>query len=398
MRDRDLLLSALAALALTACEAPPEDAGDDDDATAAPVDDLLALADDCEEALNDSLADAMRLDDANHTTYDGLQLCSGETDFYAVDVPEGRWLSVELIIDEAGQDLDLIEVTEDGTERWGSVTAEQPYERLAFFNPRPEPARHWLKVNGAGSDASDYTLLIRRSVFHEGLSCDDFFPDEDPDDVGGSCNRIMQFPQTNDDAEGYWVQHEPHYSNLRREVIYAVREAALRTAQAFPDTNPLGFMDMSQRDGDTPGRMRGQLRHPEGTHVDGNDIDIAYYQTGDDNMGRPVCANDNYFCTADPILLDADRTAYFMVQLFDQPLTRVIGVDTRIAPELQAALPGLVDQGLITASQRSGFAYKLAYGDGWPFHHHHMHFSWSWEDGHERGVAPEGCMVEPGLY
>ena len=160
----------------------------------------------------------------------------------------------------------------------------------------------------------------------------------------------------------------------------------------------VGLLDMSQRDGDTPGRMRGQLRHPEGTHVNGNDIDIAYYQTGDDNLGRPVCVNDNYFCTADPILLDDERSAYFIVQLFDSPLTRVIGVDTLIAPRLQAALPGLEDAGLITSTQRSRFNQKLAYGDGWPFHHHHMHLSWSWEDGHERGQAPEGCMVGPGLY
>ena len=398
MRDLTWILVALAA-GLSACEAPVATGDDDDDATPAEaVDDLLALVDDCGDELNDTPEQAMRLEDSNNTAYDDLQLCDGDLDFYAVDIPEGRWLSVELTIAEAGQDLDLIEVAESGEELWGSVTAAQPYERLAWFNPGPEPMRRWVKVNGAGSDASDYSLLIRRSVFHEGLTCDDFYPDEDASDEGGSCNRIMQFPQANDDVDGYRVSHEPHYSNLRREVMYLVREAARRTTEAFPDTNPLGLLDMSQRDGDTPGRMRGQLRHPEGTHVDGNDIDIAYYQTGDDNMGRPVCVNDNYFCTADPILLDDERSAYFIVQLFDSPLTRVIGVDTLIAPRLQAALPGLEDAGLITSTQRSRFNQKLAYGDGWPFHHHHMHFSWSWEDGHERGQAPEGCMVGPGLY
>jgi hypothetical protein len=398
MRDLNLLLAALAAVSLLACQAPPTESDDDDDVVVEPVDDLAVFEDDCDEEQNEGVDAAMRLEASNHQTYEGVSLCDGDVDYYAVDVPEGRWLSVEVIIEEDGADLDLIEVNEDGEPGWGSVTAAQPYERLAWFNPGPGEQRHYLMVDGAGSDSSDYTILIRRSVFHEGLDCDDFYPDEDAGDVTGPCNKIMQFPGDNGLSDGYVVSHEPHYSNLRREVIYLVREAALRTYEAFPDTNPIGLLDMSQRDGDVPGRMRGQLRHPEGTHVGGNDLDIAYFQTGDDNMGRPVCANDNYFCTGDPILLDAERTAYFMVQLFDSPMTRVIGVDTRIAPELEAALPGLEDQGLITAKQRSDFDWKLAYGDGWPFHHHHMHFSWSWEEGYERDAAPEGCMVEPDLY
>ena len=340
----------------------------------------------------------MRLDDANHTTYEDLALCDGDVDYYAVDIPEGRWLSVELTIGEAGEDLDLLELNDEGEQIWGSMTAGQPYERLAFYNPGPDVQRRWLKVDGDGSAASDYTLLIRRSLFHDGLECDPFFPDEEVDDEEGSCNRIMQFPKENVLEDGYFVEHEPHYSNLRREVIYLVREAALRTYNAFPDTNPIATLDMSERDGDTPGRMRGQLRHPEGTHVEGNDIDIAYFQTGEDNAGRPVCPHDNYFCTDDPILLDARRSAYFMVQLFDNPLTRVIGVDPMIRTALLAELDDLVDDELITNAQRSSFNYKLAYGDGWPFHQHHMHFSWSWEAGYERDAGPQGCMTGPGLY
>ena len=405
MRDLMMIFSVLAALLLGACEAEgdpnddDDDIGDDDDSTPEEtVDELPTLENDCSEELNDSLDDAMGLDDANHTTYEDLDLCDGDVDHYAVDIPEGRWLSVELTIDEAGQDLDLLELNEEGEQVWGSVTAGQPYERLAFFNPGPDVQRRWLMVNADGNDASAYTLLIRRSLFHEGLDCDSFFPDEEADDESAPCNRIMQFPRDNGVEEGYFVEHEPHYSNLRREVIYVVREAALRTYEAFPDTNPIATLDMSERDGDTPGRMRGQLRHPEGTHVEGNDIDIAYYQTGEDNAGRPVCPHDNYFCTDDPILLDARRSAYFIVQLNETPLTRVIGVDPMIKTAMVAELAGLEDDGLITSSQRSSFTYKLASGDGWPFHQHHMHFSWSWEVGYERDAAPQGCMVGPGLY
>jgi hypothetical protein len=152
---------------------------------------------------------------------------------------------------------------------------------------------------------------------------------------------------------------------------------------------------MGQWDGDIPGRMEGQLRHPEGTHVNGNDIDIAYYQTGSDNYGRVVCPpNDNYFCTGDPTLLDARRTAYFMIQLMKSPFLRVIGVDPKIATELKAAAQDLKSEGLITSSEVSRLNSYMAYGSGWPFHHHHMHFSWAWESGFADRAAPppSGCQ------
>ena len=110
---------------------------------------------------------------------------------------------------------------------------------------------------------------------------------------------------------------------------------------------------------------------------------------------RYEVAQDCSLMTVGP---EFEKEEYGVVLEFDSPLTRVIGVDTRIAPALTAVLGDLQDDGLITQSQRQSFSYKLAYGDGWPFHHHHMHFSWSWEDGYERAAPPEGCMTGPNLY
>ena len=192
------------------------------------------------------------------------------------------------------------------------------------------------------------------------------------------------------------MEHQAHYSNLRRELAYLVTWATAATSAQFPGTNPLSLMDMSERGGETPGAMVGQLRHPEGTHINGNDIDIAYYQTGPDNQGRVVCDNDGYFCTSPPNVLDATRTAYFMIRLLDSPHVRVIGVDTLIAPELFSAAQALRAQGVVTQAEVNRLESYTAYGEGWPFHHHHMHFSWNWEDGYEgRSVEPpEGCIVD----
>ena len=409
MRSHDLLVltALLLGLTLSACETRGGASGDDDDdATEEPtpaeepeLEPLADFADDCAEGLNDSIEDAMALSNENHASYPGNRLCGGDVDWYGIDVPPGRWISVEVIIDGSGSgntDLDLVETDEDGEPIWGSQSAHS-YERLAFFNPTDRDRRHFMNVAGWALAEGEYEIEIRRSSFHEGLDCDDFYPDEDPL-ADGSCNRIMQFPRNNFVEDGHFLDHPPVWSNLRREVIYAVREAAARTSEAFEDTNVLGLLDMSERGGATPGTLQGQLRHPEGTHINGNDIDIAYYQTGEDNAGRPVCVNDNYFCTQEPNILDSPRTAYFMAQLFASGHVRVIGVDTLIAPLLRDAADDLLNDGLITDAQHAGFWTMMAFGDGWPFHHHHMHFSWVWEGGWEGRDDVEGCLVGPGLY
>jgi hypothetical protein len=207
----------------------------------------------------------------------------------------------------------------------------------------------------------------------------------------------MQFPNAVSGDQGYLVTHEQHYSNLRREVAYLVQWATAQVEAEFPGTNPLALMDMGQADGDTPGRLDDSLRHPEGTHINGNDIDIAYYQTGEDNMGRAVCENDGYNCTGEAYLLDAERTAYFMAMLMRSSYVRVIGVDTEVAEDVFIAVDDLRRDGMINSTDVSNLETYMVYStSGWPFHHHHMHLSWDWEDGHS-GMSmldwdgPVGC-------
>ncbi len=389
--------------ALSAGCAPPSEQVDEDPFALPPLPDFV---DDCGDEDNDEIEDAAGILAENNLVHEGLSLCDGDRDYYRIDIPAGRWVSVEIVIDGLGNsfdgtDFDLWEVDDEGDRLWGSASDRLTYERLAWFNPGEHPVSRYLLVEGSNTNDGVYDLRVRRSRFHEGLDCDAFYDDEDDvednEDNVGPCNRIMQFPQMNDSAEGLFVEHPPYWSNLRRELIYLVRYAAQETAAKFEDTNPLATLDMSERDGSTPGTAFGQLRHPEGTHVNGNDIDIAYYQTGDDNNGRAVCRNNGYFCTSEPDILDVPRTAYFLARLFDGLHVRVIGVDTMVGQMLQGATRDLEDDGIL--SERDGQILRsnaIAYGDGWPFHHHHLHFSWDWENGRERSVPPEGCMTELG--
>ena len=143
------------------------------------------------------------------------------------------------------------------------------------------------------------------------------------------------------------------------------------------------IIDMSERDGSTPGSAYGSLAHPEGSHIEGNDMDIAYFQTSPDNHARPVCQHDGFYCTSETNTMDAELTAFFMAQLFRSARIRVIGVDTTLHDDLVNASQQLLEAGAIHSIQRSNFNSKIASGTGWPFHHHHMHVSLNWTDGYE---------------
>jgi hypothetical protein len=386
----------LCAACFTGCAPPAVDEPEDGGPARLPP-----FEEDCGNPRNDTLQTASGLDVDDDRTWEGIALCTDDVDYYRLDVPPGRWVSLRVTIDGSGSgqtDLDLYEVDADDAVVQGSASG-QPFERIAFYNPGAEPAPHYVRVEGFQGGRADYDILTHVSRYHEDVDCDEMFPDEDPADERGPCNTIMQFPQGNDDVEGYLVTHAAHYSNLRREVQYLVRYAAREVAAAFPDTEPLGLLDMSQWDGDTPGRMEGQLRHPEGTHVDGNDIDIAYYSLSPGNEGKVVCPqNDGYWCTGPASDLDVDRTTFFLAKLMDNMNVRVTGVDTAVAERVAPRAAELEEEGLITREQRQRVQGLMAYGDGWPFHHHHIHLSWQWEDGHEeRDGGAEGCLLGPEL-
>lgn len=129
-----------------------------------------------------------------------------------------------------------------------------------------------------------------------------------------------------------------------------------------------------------PGDVDRQPRHPQGTHVNGRDIDLAYFQANTaDNRLRAICTHtsngvDQYHCMAAPTTLDVWRTAMFLGTVFESPRTRVIGVDGQVGPLLLSALDQLCSDGWLsqTACTNAVLAYETTnMGQGWYLHHHH---------------------------
>jgi hypothetical protein len=226
------------------------------------------------------------------------------------------------------------------------------------------------------------------------------------------CSDLIQFTPSNipgsagydwtlgyaDYAENGETERNQYRSWLRRDAAMAIQYAAAVVACRSQDwrfgisREPIGLIDMSERDGSIPGTSVGSPGHPEGTHTDGFDIDMAYYQLEDDNRARPVCDHtsggaDAYHCTSDPYLLDPWRTALFLGALGEYDHVRIIGVDGRVGPVVEGAFATLCEDGWIDAAVcRRGMSSYVTYettdtGRGWYyFHHHHVHVSFSASD------------------
>lgn len=208
------------------------------------------------------------------------------------------------------------------------------------------------------------------------------------------CGELVQFEPT--EGRGYVDYRvngegpEQYRSWLRRDAVVAVQYAAavVDCIAAEWDTGngaPIGLVDMSERDGSIPGTAVGAPGHPVGTHTDGHDIDVAYYQDGTgDNAPRAVCEHrenglDVYHCVEEPTLLDPWRTALFIGALAEHGALRLVGVDGRIGPKVDSAMATLCADGWLDPI--ACFGSPLGWeeedeGHGlFRFHHHHMHVS-----------------------
>jgi len=221
------------------------------------------------------------------------------------------------------------------------------------------------------------------------------------------CGELIPF----DPVEGYGYTDYPengetwanqYRSWLRRDAVMAIQYAAARVAclakdWKFGNGGPIGLIDMSEKNGDIPGTSVGSPGHPAGTHTDGFDIDVAYYQNGTaDNRARPVCDHyengaEAYHCTKPPHLLDPWRQALFIGSLFEHPLLRVIGCDGKVGPIVDDTIDNLCDGGWIkpAACKKNKLTYESTdMGYGWfYFHHHHIHVSF------DQGSYRDACLV-----
>jgi hypothetical protein len=208
-----------------------------------------------------------------------------------------------------------------------------------------------------------------------------------------NCSSLTSFnPRLGTGYDDYPINGETdsnqYRSFLRRDNISVVQYAAAVVAcKAAGWTSghgaPIGLGDMSEANGAIPGTSVGAPGHPAGTHTNGLDIDVAYFQQGTvDNHLRPVCEHeaggaDQYHCVTAPDTLDVWRTALFVAALASDPAIRVIGVDGRIGPQLNVAIGELCRLGWTDACRAVPLAFEVTDGgQGWfLFHHHNMHVS-----------------------
>lgn len=228
-------------------------------------------------------------------------------------------------------------------------------------------------------------------------------PARDCTSGAASCGEIIAFEP--DEGPGYWdypingeTTADEYRSYARRDMVMLIKWATAvvdckAAAWAGGNDEPLGLGDMSESNGNIPGTRENDPGHPAGTHEDGYDMDIGYYQTAaaPDNKLRPICPHteggqEAYHCTGAPTTLDVWRNALFLGLLFQSPRTRVIGVDGKVGPLVEEAMDVLCGQGWLEGTpctQEVALAYETTdQGMGWfYFHHHHLHISL-------KGVAP----------
>jgi hypothetical protein len=211
------------------------------------------------------------------------------------------------------------------------------------------------------------------------------------------CGELLPFdpdfgPGYIDYPENGETWENQYRSYARRDLIQLVKYATAKvecitSEWDYWDFAPLGLIDMSETDGSIPGTSVGYPGHPPGTHENGNDMDLAYYQLyTPDNQARSIGVHfdfdgytDAFHLTEEPTAIDPWRTALFIAYLSEHHHVRVIGVDGQVGLVLEEALDDLVELGYIDADHRESIplAYEVEnQGYGWYyFHHHHMHVS-----------------------
>ncbi|WP_437935947.1 hypothetical protein [Sorangium sp. So ce341] len=332
-----------------------------------------------------------------------LTLCEGDEDWFRIVVPERTIVRVGIRFRHAAGDIDL--VAYDGAGRLlGSRYGEQyPYsyrdqetntEFYGFYSERGG-AEYLVRVVGYDGGQNAYDLDVTSYPYIDGPSCVDAgFSFDECAGFGDGGSGLLPFPFPDPDDSvvggGYVWETFSNYRFARRELIMLVRDALAETLRAFPGTAPLSLIDVCQMNGVTPGYDVDDPRHPKSTHDQGGNIDIAYFQTDGSNDGEIICGDgskheDGYCSSAAKRkhIVDLEREAFFMARLFRSARTRVIGVDKIIAPFLSKtaealnALPG-GDPRRITDGELASFSDRMAYGEGWPYHHHHIHLSMDW--------------------
>lgn len=383
------------------------------------------------------------------STTPNLQICASDTDWFELaPTTAGKLYMVGIDSNPSGGNLeislhDALGATHTNanihTSYYHSENGAGPMniEMLGLVGASGASSA-WFKVAGNAGSVNNYSLISRQVDWEDGASCTASFSGSDCAALNGGyhdSSKMLQFPVSHAAdpyvGDGTYTDNALSMSNFgppiqtpssrlwaRRELIMAVRHAVHEVQAAFPGTAPLGIGDISMPDGTTP------EGHPNGTHYSGANIDIAYYihpdyhgshgnlsyrhicceaalsdwdcvdtNTSSSNYGTCVAGSENTHIT------DIPRTAMFMAKLAATGRVRVLGVEAKIDGAIDGGLDDLVDQGLITASERSAAHSVIVTANdhgSWIWHFNHMHVSFKSDLAKRNTSALEGPIPEMG--
>ncbi|MBH24819.1 MAG: hypothetical protein CMH57_10270 [Myxococcales bacterium] len=110
--------------------------------------------DDSEE---DDTADTARVVEEGEQTGSA---CFDDPDWFAIDVPSGRYLTTELDFTHDDGDLALDIIGADGQSVLFTSDTDTDGEVLSWLNPGPEAQRFYVRVRSVGAAANSYTLQL----------------------------------------------------------------------------------------------------------------------------------------------------------------------------------------------------------------------------------------------
>ena len=248
---------------------------------------------------------------------------------------------------------------------------------LAVFDPRGRRT-FWARIRSAVT-LGGARLTVVRTPFTDGPRCE------------GDCARLLQLPLRIDRAEdGY--DHTPstimRYQFGRRDLVMFIRWAGRQMASQgrrhfVPE-------DLSQWDGDIPGRDRGALRHA--SHQRGKDVDLSLYGADGEAPWRSYCTaragSDGRECVAGTARdYDGVANAALFAPFFATGRVTMCFLDRELIAVTRAALPRATAMGLVPS------VALARYTDGsglqhWPNHDNHIHLRVS-------EAAPGALVYEP---
>jgi hypothetical protein len=323
------------------------------------------------------------------------------------DAPPFSLITIGASFDPADGDLDVSMVDEFGECiagrlgdecNWANREFETGEEILSAVNVEDDSVRtvYW-RISSASDVVPPFVTVESVQPFLDGPVCADLFTADDCMGQPGGVPSPMQFPVTypNDPyvGDGLRPQTPANYRWARRELLMLVRYAMHETQIRHAGTKALGVGDISERNGAIPGTDNGLPRHPAGTHMQGTDVDIAYFHTlaaggqAPFNDIRAICdanggSHDELSCdpsAASTHIVDLPRQVSFLAKLLVSDRIRVVGVDEVIGPLLLAEADAQFEVNQITEAEHNAFGTKLAFNPaaGWVRLFQYMHVSFN---------------------